>query len=60
VWKDDKSVKLEDLAVGDLLLVNLTGEQAGQPARCTDIWIGEDLHKAVSERQSKKLAAAKK
>jgi hypothetical protein len=60
VWKDDKQVKLEDLAVGDLVLVNVTGEQAGQPSHCTDIWIGEDLHKTVSERQSKKLAAAKK
>jgi hypothetical protein len=60
VWKDDKQVKLDALAVGDLLLVNLTGEQAGQPAHCTDIWIGEELHKTVTERQNKKLAAGKK
>jgi hypothetical protein len=60
VWKDDKQVKLEDLAIGDLVLANVTGEQTGQPSRCTDLWIGEDTHKAVTERQSKKLAAAKK
>ena len=60
VWKDDKQVKLADLAVGDLVLANVAGEQTGQPSRCTDIWIGEDTHKAVTERQIKKLAAAKK
>ena len=46
VWKDDQQVKLEDLAVGDLVLANVTGEQSGQPSHCTDIWIGEDTHKA--------------
>lgn len=60
VWKDDKQVKLEGLAVGDIVLANVTGEQTGQPAHCTDIWVGEELHKTVTERQSKKLAAAKK
>jgi hypothetical protein len=60
VWKDDKQVKLADLAVGDLILANVTGEQAGQPSHCTDIWIGEDTHKAVTERQAKKLATVKK
>jgi len=60
VWKDDKPVQLADLAVGDLILANVSGEQAGQPSRCTDIWVGEDTHKAVTERQSKKLASAKK
>ena len=56
VWKDDRQVKLEDLAVGDLVLANVTGEQTGQPSRCTDIWIGEDTHKAVSEQQGRKLS----
>ncbi|WP_202797459.1 hypothetical protein [Chthoniobacter flavus] len=60
VWKGDKQVKLTDLAVGDLLLVDRTSEQSGQPAHCTDIWIGEDTHKAATEQQAKKLATAKK
>jgi hypothetical protein len=60
VWKDDQQIQLTDLAVGDLILANFTGEQAGQPSRCTDIWVGEDTQKAVTEKQSKKLAAAKK
>jgi hypothetical protein len=59
VWKGDQQVKLEDLAVGDVVLANFSGEQAGQPSHCTDIWVGEDTHKAVTERQSKKLAAKK-
>lgn len=53
-------MKLEDLAVGDLLLVNLTAEQNGVPSVCTDLWIGPDTHKLVTERQSKKPAAAAK
>jgi len=60
VWKGDQQVKLSDLAVGDALLVNLTGEQTGAPSRCTDIWIGADTHKLVTDQQSKKLAAAAK
>jgi hypothetical protein len=60
VWKGQQQVKLADLAVGDLLLVNQTGEFPGQPAHCTDIWVGEDTHKSVTERQGKKLASAKK
>jgi hypothetical protein len=60
VWKGEQQVKLDDLAVGDALLLNLTGEQPGAPSRCTDIWIGAETHKLVTERQSKKLAASKK
>jgi len=60
VWKGDKQVKLTDLAAGDLLLVNRTSEQSGQPSHCTDIWIGEDTHKAATEQQAKKLATTKK
>jgi hypothetical protein len=60
VWKDDKQMKLEDLAVGDVILVNCTGEQTGQPSHCTDIWVGEETHKAVTEQQSKKFTTAKK
>ncbi|MEI9893025.1 MAG: hypothetical protein WDN28_03705 [Chthoniobacter sp.] len=60
VWKDDQQVKLEDLAVGDLVLANVSGELPGQPSHCTEIWVGEDTHKAATERQSKKLASTKK
>ncbi|RBP45349.1 hypothetical protein DES53_103347 [Roseimicrobium gellanilyticum] len=56
LWKGDREVKISDVAVGDVLLANFTGEQAGAPARCTEIWIGEDTHKQVSEGQKKKNA----
>jgi hypothetical protein len=60
VWKGEERVKLSDLAVGDALLVNLTSEQNGAPSVCTDLWIGAETHKLVTERQGKKLAAVKK
>ena len=60
VWKGDYPAKLADLAVGDSLLVNVTGEFPGQPSRCTDIWVGKDTHKTVSDLQTKKFAEAKK
>jgi hypothetical protein len=60
VWKGNQAAKLADLALGDALLVNLTGEQTGAPSRCTDIWVGTDTHKLVTEQQSKKHAPAKK
>lgn len=50
VWKGDQPVKPADLAVGDVLLFNLTGEQPGQPSRCTDIWAGEETLKAMAGR----------
>lgn len=59
VWKGEAQVKLSDLAVGDEVLVNLTGEQTGTPSRCSDIWIGADSQKLATERQSKKLATKK-
>ena len=59
VWKGEQQVKLSDLVVGDSLLVNLTAEQPGMPARCTDIWIGPETHKLVSDQQSKRHAASK-
>ena len=40
-------------AIGDALLVNFSGEQTGAPSRCTDIWIGEDTHKQVTEAKKK-------
>lgn len=57
VWKGAETVKLSDIAIGDALLFNLTAELPGKPAYCTDIWIGEDTHKLVSETQHKKHEA---
>ncbi len=60
VWKSNQPAKLTDIAVGDSLLVNVTAELPGQPSRCTDIWIGADTHKLVTEQETKKFADAKK
>jgi hypothetical protein len=60
VWKGSEPAKLSDLAVGDALLVNVTAELPMQPSRCTDIWVGEDTHKLVTEAQKKKAAPGKK
>ncbi len=60
VWKGAQEARLADLATGDLLLVNATGEGTGQPSHCTEIWVGEESRKLATERQSKKLAEAKK
>ncbi len=61
VWKADQQVKLADLQVGDVLLFNRTAELPGKPSICTDLWIGEDTHKWVTEKQLKdKAAPAKK
>jgi len=60
VWKNGKQAKPDDLAVGDALLVNLTGEQPSRPAHCTDIWVGAESQRSVSEEQAKKHKAAKK
>ena len=59
IWKDADQIKLADLAEGDVLLVNVTGEGLGNPSRCTDIWIGTETHKRVSEAQGKKQKAVK-
>ena len=60
VWWGDKPAKLADIAVGDVLLANFTTELSGSPSRCTDIWIGAETHRLVSEEQAKKRKAAKK
>ncbi len=53
-WKGDKQVKPADLAVGDFLLFNLTGDAAKGQERCTDVWAGAETHKLAAERQRKK------
>lgn len=58
LWKGEKRVEAVDLAVGDTILASMTGEQTGKPALCTDVWIGEDTHKAITEAQKKKFKPA--
>ena len=58
VWKGKQPANRADLAVGEALLVNLTGEQPGRPSHCTDIWVGTETHKLVIDRQSKKNKAS--
>jgi hypothetical protein len=60
IWKGDQQVKLEDLKADDVLLVNVTADQPGKTSHCTDIWVGVDTHKAIQEREAKKMADAKK
>ncbi len=59
VWKGEQQVKLSDIAQGDFILANLTGEQTSAPSHCTDIWIGEDTHKLVTAQRTKKPEAKK-
>lgn len=49
VWKLDQHAELTDLAVGDLAQINTTAELPDKPATVTDLWIGEDTIKLVSE-----------
>jgi hypothetical protein len=60
IWKGEQQIKPSELAVGDALLFNLTSEQAGRPARCTDIWVGEATHKTVTELRAKAAKKPKK
>ena len=57
VWKGDQPAKLSDLAVGDELLVNITGRTATSRGRCTDIWVGAATHKAAAAQQLTKHSA---
>jgi hypothetical protein len=53
VWKGDQQVKLADLVVDDVLLMNVTSEQSGAPSVCTDLWIGPETHNLVSGQKPK-------
>ena len=59
VWKADQQVKNADLKIGDVLLFNRTAELPDKPSCCTDIWIGEETHKLVTEKQRKPAVAKK-
>jgi len=60
VWKGDTRAELADLAVGDLLLVNVTDDQAGAPARCMDVWIGAEAQQHATAQQAKRRPPTKK
>ncbi|HWE01937.1 MAG TPA: hypothetical protein VG326_05955 [Tepidisphaeraceae bacterium] len=60
VWKGSRQVKLSDLAVGDALVVNVTGEEPAVPSSCTDIWDGEETCKLAIEQQRIRHRPAKK
>jgi hypothetical protein len=51
VWKGDRQIALSKLAVGDELLLNLSGQTASSRGICTDIWVGRETHKLVTEKQ---------
>jgi len=57
VWKGGKQVQPADLAPGDELLFNLTGQSASSRGRCTEIWCGTETHKLASEQQRAKHKA---
>ena len=57
VWKGDKQIKLSELAAGEELLFNFTGGGGHTSRRCSDIWVGPDTHKLVTEQQRKRHAA---
>ena len=64
VWKGAKQIGLADLAIGDELLINLSGQSRHDPGRCTDLWVGEEAQKLATAAQMRKndarLKAAKK
>ena len=60
VWKGEQQVKLADLKIGDEIFINLTSEQAGTPAKATEIWIGTETQKNATEQQLKKHPPVKK
>ncbi len=60
VWKGDTQLAIADVAVGDELLVNLTGETPTARSRCTDIWVGvETQARATAQQRSKYDASIK-
>jgi hypothetical protein len=57
VWKGDARIALSDLAIGDVLLINLSGTGAQRPRRCTDLWVGAETHHQITEQQRKRHVA---
>lgn len=59
VWKGEQQVKLADVKAGDVVLFSRTGELPGRASSCTDLWIGEETHKMVTEKLRKPVAGKK-
>jgi hypothetical protein len=59
VWKGDQEVKLADVKAGDVVLFSRTGELPGRSAICTDLWVGEETQKMVTEKMRKPVVGKK-
>lgn len=59
VWKDRRQVDAGALAVGDLLLVNVSGRTATSDGVCTEIWAGAETHAWAAERLQPPATAAR-
>jgi hypothetical protein len=53
VWKGGKQIRLADLAAGDELLINLSGQSRHDQGRCTELWVGEEEQKLAHDAQVK-------
>ncbi len=58
--KSGQQVPLSELAVGDEIMLNMTGSTATSPGHCTEIWIGDRTIKHVTEEQQTKFDNAGK
>ena len=57
VWKGEQQIALDQLAVGDALLISLGASTPKGPRRCSDVYVGADTHQQVTEKQRKKHSA---
>ena len=60
VWKGGQPAKVSDLAVGDALTINFTGESADTAFRCREIYIGAESQTFATEAQEQKHADEEK
>jgi hypothetical protein len=60
VWKAGQPAKLSDLAVGDALTINFTGESADTAFRCREIHVGPESQALATEAQAQKHTAEEK
>ena len=54
IWKGNGKGKLSDLAIGDELLINLSGNSPTHSRKCADIWVGAESKKLATEQQQKR------
>jgi hypothetical protein len=60
VWKAGHPAKLTDLAIGDALTINFTGETADTAFRCREIYIGPESQALATAAQEQKHPAEQK